>query len=439
MNQKLKSKCNTIINNATSKTLLYEDIIDSINSNKELRQYTNSIPNAIEYFESLGYKVINNGKKVTKPPVRAKVVDRIEIPNKVIPIEENLIEDTSDDEELEENDLDIIEDELMDELSVDASDEELEELQNSPSKYSDAGSTTDLMRAYLKDIDSAGPLLTSEEELELAKRCREGDTDAKNTLIEKNLRLVLSIAKHYMISSSQLDFMDLIQAGNIGLIKAAEKFDPDRGFKFSTYATWWIRQSITRTLADTGTTIRIPVHAVEQIRYIKRAYNDIQLEKENEGIYGYIPNYDEVADKCNEKGYVVRGGRADKVLSAAEVERYIKLSEGTNIVSMFTPIGDEEDSYLGDFIPDNTQNVEETVYHKTLAEVFDDIFKNNLTAREADIIKKRFGFDGNDTMTLDQIAKQYGLTRERIRQIEGKVLAKMRKYPSIRRKLEGLL
>lgn len=439
MNQKLKSKCNTIINNATSKTLLYEDIIDSINNNKELRRYTNAIPNAIEYFESLGYKVIKNGKKITKPPVRAKVVNRIEIPDKVIPMEEDIIEDISEDEEFEGENLDIIESELMDELSIDASDEELEELQNSPTKYSDVGSTTDLMRAYLHDIESAGPLLTPEEEFELARRCRKGDTDAKNTLVEKNLRLVLSIAKHYMISSSQLDFMDLIQAGNIGLIKAAEKFDPDRGFKFSTYATWWIRQSITRTLADTGTTIRIPVHAVEQIRYIKRAYNEIQLEKETEGIYGYIPNYDEIADKCNEKGYVVRGGRQDKVLSAAEVERYTKLSEGTNIVSMFTPIGEEEDSFLGDFIPDNTQNVEETVYHGALAEIFDDIFKNNLTKREADIIKKRFGFYGNETMTLDQIAKQYGLTRERIRQIESKVLTKMRKYPSIRRKLEGLL
>lgn len=271
----------------------------------------------------------------------------------------------------------------------------------------------DPVKIYLKEIGRV-PLLTTEEEIELAQRMAKGDPYAKKRLSEANLRLVVSIAKKYVGRGMQ--FLDLIQEGNLGLIKAVEKFDYTKGFKFSTYATWWIRQAITRAIADQARTIRIPVHMVETITKVKKVSS--QLLHEN----GHDPSPEEIADKLNMP--------VDKVREIMRVAQ--------DPVSLETPIGEEEDSHLGDFIQDDNVPVPVdaaayTLLREQLEEVLD-----TLTDREKKVLSLRFGLEDGRGRTLEEVGKEFNVTRERIRQIEAKALRKLR-HPTRSRKLRDYL
>ena len=274
-------------------------------------------------------------------------------------------------------------------------------------------SIDDPVKVYLKEIGRV-PLLTPEEEVELAIRISEGDVSAKKRLSEANLRLVVSIAKRYL--GRGMHFLDLIQEGNLGLIKAVEKFDYTKGFKFSTYATWWIRQAITRAIADQARTIRIPVHMVETINKVKKVSS--QLLHQN----GHEPSADEIAEELNMP--------VDKVREIMRVAQ--------EPVSLETPIGEEEDSHLGDFIPDDdapapADAASHTMLREQLMEVLD-----TLTPREEKVLRLRFGLEDGRSRTLEEVGKEFNVTRERIRQIEAKALRKLR-HPSRSKKLKDFL
>lgn len=271
----------------------------------------------------------------------------------------------------------------------------------------------DPVRMYLKEIGQI-PLLTAEQEVEYAKRMEEGNEVAKRRLAEANLRLVVSIAKRYVGRGMQ--FLDLIQEGNLGLIKAVEKFDYRKGYKFSTYATWWIRQAITRAIADQARTIRIPVHMVETINKVKKVQS--QLLHQN----GHEPSADEIAAEIDMP--------VDKVREIMRVAQ--------EPVSLETPIGEEEDSHLGDFIPDNDAPAPaDAASHTMLREQLSDVL-STLTPREAKVLKLRFGLEDGRSRTLEEVGKEFNVTRERIRQIEAKALRKLR-HPSRSRKLKDYL
>ena len=271
----------------------------------------------------------------------------------------------------------------------------------------------DPVKVYLKEIGRV-PLLTPEEETALAMRIMDGDLAAKKRLSEANLRLVVSIAKRYVGRGMQ--FLDLIQEGNLGLIKAVEKFDYTKGFKFSTYATWWIRQAITRAIADQARTIRIPVHMVETINKVKKVSS--QLLHKN----GHEPTAEEIA---NELGMPV-----DKVREIMRVAQ--------EPVSLETPIGEEEDSHLGDFIPDDDAPAPaDAASHTLLKEQLNEVL-SSLTEREAKVLRLRFGLEDGRPRTLEEVGKEFDVTRERIRQIEAKALRKLR-HPSRSKKLKDFL
>ena len=271
----------------------------------------------------------------------------------------------------------------------------------------------DPVRMYLKEIGKV-PLLTPEEEIELAKRMELGDESAKKRLAEANLRLVVSIAKRYMGRGMQ--FLDLIQEGNLGLIKAVEKYDYSKGFKFSTYATWWIRQAITRSIADQARTIRIPVHMVETINRLIRTSRQLLQE------LGREPQPEEIAKRMD--------------MPVDRVREIMKIS--MDPVSLETPIGEEEDSHLGDFIQDDRMAVPVdaatyTLLHEQLMEVLE-----TLTDREQKVLRLRFGLDDGRPRTLEEVGREFNVTRERIRQIEAKALRKLR-HPSRSKKLKDYL
>lgn len=260
----------------------------------------------------------------------------------------------------------------------------------------------DPVRMYLKEIGKID-LLTGDEEVELAKRILDGDEEAKQKLAEANLRLVVSIAKRYV--GRGMLFLDLIQEGNIGLMKAVEKFDYDKGFKFSTYATWWIRQAITRAIADQARTIRIPVHMVETINKLTRIQRQLVQE------LGHEPNDEQIALQMG--------------ITVEKVREIQKIAQEP--VSLETPIGEEDDSHLGDFIEDK-QAISPTEYtsNEMLKEVLDDVLLE-LTDREEKVLRMRFGLINSRPRTLEEVGKEFGVTRERIRQIEAKALRKLRK------------
>ena len=277
----------------------------------------------------------------------------------------------------------------------------------------DGISIEDPVRMYLKEIGKV-PLLTAEEEVELAKRMAEGDEDAKKRLAEANLRLVVSIAKSYV--GRGMLFLDLIQEGNLGLIKAVEKFDYQKGFKFSTYATWWIRQAITRAIADQARTIRIPVHMVETINKLIRVSRQLLQE------LGREPTPEEIAEELD--------------MPVERVREILKISQEP--VSLETPIGEEEDSHLGDFIQDENAPVPaEAAAATLLREQLDDELAT-LTEREQKVLRLRFGMNDGRARTLEEVGKEFDVTRERIRQIEAKALRKLR-HPSRSRKLRDYL
>jgi RNA polymerase primary sigma factor len=306
-------------------------------------------------------------------------------------------------ESFEENGIDIIGDHSQEEEDKDKLDITVPEGIN----------IDDPVRMYLKEIGKV-PLLTADEEIELAKKMEDGDEIASRKLAEANLRLVVSIAKRYV--GRGMLFLDLIQEGNLGLIKAVEKFNYRKGFKFSTYATWWIRQAITRAIADQARTIRIPVHMVETINKLIRVSRQLLQE------LGREPAPEEIAEEMG--------------LTVEKVREILKIAQEP--VSLETPIGEEEDSHLGDFIPDDdapapAESAAFTLLKEQLLDVLD-----TLTPREEKVLRLRFGLDDGKARTLEEVGKEFNVTRERIRQIEAKALRKLR-HPSRSKKLKDYL
>ncbi len=312
---------------------------------------------------------------------------------------------------LRRNNIDVIV--MNEDDDIDLSEEEEVELDKLDLTIPDSISIEDPVRMYLKEIGKV-PLLSAEEEKELARRMADGDTEARKKLAEANLRLVVSIAKRYV--GRGMLFLDLIQEGNLGLIKAVEKFDYQKGYKFSTYATWWIRQAITRAIADQARTIRIPVHMVETINKLIRVSRQLLQE------LGREPTPEEIA--------------AEMEIPVERVREILKISQEP--VSLETPIGEEEDSHLGDFIQDDNVPVPAdaatfTLLKEQLGEVLE-----TLTDREKKVLELRFGLEDGRSRTLEEVGKEFNVTRERIRQIEAKALRKLR-HPSRSRKLKDYL
>ena len=313
-------------------------------------------------------------------------------------------------------DMDIETDDIDLDIDIDVAELEEIEIEDDPVKDIDLGdsvSVNDPVRLYLKEIGKV-PLLTAEQEMGIAKRMEAGDDEAKKELAEANLRLVVSIAKRYV--GRGMSFLDLIQEGNLGLIKAVEKFDYTKGFKFSTYATWWIRQAITRAIADQARTIRIPVHMVETINKLIRVSRQLLQE------LGREPTPAEIG---KEMGF-----------SEEKVREIQKIAQDP--VSLETPIGEEEDSHLGDFIEDdNAPAPSEAASYALLKEQLMEVL-NTLTEREEKVLRLRFGLDDGRARTLEEVGKEFNVTRERIRQIEAKALRKLR-HPSRSKKLKDYL
>ncbi len=319
-------------------------------------------------------------------------------------------------ETLEQNNVDVLritEEDDVDDEEIILTEEDEVDVEDIDLSVPDGISIEDPVRMYLKEIGKV-PLLSAEEEIELAKKMETGDLEAKQRLAEANLRLVVSIAKRYV--GRGMLFLDLIQEGNLGLIKAVEKFDYRKGYKFSTYATWWIRQAITRAIADQARTIRIPVHMVETINKLIRVSRQLLQE------LGREPTPEEIAEQMN--------------MPVERVREILKISQEP--VSLETPIGEEEDSHLGDFIQDDNVPVPAdaaafTLLKEQLVEVL-----GTLTEREQKVLRLRFGLDDGRARTLEEVGKEFNVTRERIRQIEAKALRKLR-HPSRSRKLKDYL
>ena len=333
------------------------------------------------------------------------------------------------DDEIKDGEIDYFADDQLDELlsivsknsddinaeDVDDLEKEMEQLMSTEEieKLQESFAIDDPVRMYLKEIGRV-PLLSADDEREFATAMKNGDENAKNKIVEANLRLVVSIAKKHV--GKGMAFLDLIQEGNLGLMKAVEKFDSEKGYKFSTYATWWIRQAITRAIADQARTVRIPVHMVETIHKVSRVSRQLLQE------LGREPTPEEIADKIDMTPEKVR----DTMKYALEP------------VSLETPIGEEEDSHLGDFIPDEDSPAPaEAASYTLLKEQLNDVLKT-LTPREEEVLRLRFGLDDGRTRTLEEVGEKFQITRERIRQIEAKALRKLR-HPSRSKKLRAYL
>ncbi|MGB3023928.1 MAG: RNA polymerase sigma factor RpoD [Candidatus Saccharimonadales bacterium] len=321
-----------------------------------------------------------------------------------------VLADSDDDDLASLSDIDVIDEPVIDEI------EDEEELEVDPGAVYFDDISDDSVRLYLREIGKI-PLLNSEEELALAQRVVAGDKKAKDQMAEANMRLVVSIAKRY--SGRGLDFLDLIQEGNTGLLRAVEKFDPDKGFKFSTYATWWIRQAITRAIADQARTIRIPVHMVETINKLLRTQRRMTQDLNRE------PTIDELAKELE--------------MEPDKVEYVIKIKQ--DITSLDAGVGrddGEDDTVLGDFIEDeDAASPEDSAANQLLKEQVQSIL-DVLTEREQKILKMRFGLDDGKSHTLEEVGQEFSVTRERIRQIEAKALAKLRKHKDAKKLYEYL-
>ncbi len=359
--------------------------------------------NNIKTFDERIEELVNTGKEqgyLTYEQIAKKTID-LDLDSEALDklynaLTENNIEVRAEDEE-DGGEVDLKEEIIIDDV---------------PDESKDM-SVNDNVRMYLKEIGKIS-LLSLEEEQELSRRVAAGDEKAKNILAESNLRLVVSIAKRYV--GRGLLFLDLIQEGNIGLMKAVEKFDYDKGYKFSTYATWWIRQAITRALADQARTIRVPVHMVETINKMARIERQMTLELNRE------PTDQELSKKMN--------------LSVEKIAEIRKISQDP--VSLETPIGEEDDSHLGDFLADErTMSPEEFANYEVLKDELREVL-DTLTTREKEVLELRFGLFDGSSHTLEEVGKQFKVTRERIRQIEAKALRKLR-HPSRAKKLRDFL
>ena len=364
------SKLNTLLKKAKKKGTIQDDeIIDALKDTQSLLT-PDYMAKALEFFEGNKVEVLS----------------------------------FSEDDDLELDDGDI---------PIDLSEEEEIDLEHIDMSVPEGVSLEDPVRMYLKEIGKV-PLLTADQEIELAQRMEDGDESAKKMLAEANLRLVVSIAKRYV--GRGMLFLDLIQEGNMGLIKAVEKFDYRKGYKFSTYATWWIRQAITRAIADQARTIRIPVHMVETINKLTRVSRQLLQD------LGREPSPEEIADEMD--------------IPVERVREIQKISQEP--VSLETPIGEEEDSHLGDFLPDDDVPApSEAAASMILKEQLVDVL-GTLTEREQKVLRLRFGLDDGRARTLEEVGKEFNVTRERIRQIEAKALRKLR-HPSRSRKLKEFL
>ena len=378
---------------------------------EEPAEETAETKNTEDILNELMEKAKKAGKISTKEiaALEEKGVDADSIAKFYDALEANKIDiDISDDDAATIlDDIDMPEIEELNEI------EEVTEEEMSDVKVDDSYSTDDPVRMFLKEIGKV-PLLTAEEEVELAIRISQGDEEAKRRMTEANLRLVVSIAKRHV--GRGMLFLDLIQEGNLGLIKAVEKFDYTKGYKFSTYATWWIRQAITRAIADQARTIRIPVHMVETINKVIRVSRQLLQE------LGHDPSAEEIA--------------AEMGMPVEKVREILKIAQEP--VSLETPIGEEEDSHLGDFIPDEdasepSEAASFSLLKEQLMEVLD-----TLTPREKKVLELRFGIVDGRTRTLEEVGKEFNVTRERIRQIEAKALRKLR-HPSRSKKLRDFL
>lgn len=363
--------------------------------------------------EKLEDKIMADGKQL-------KLNELLELGKQKGVLSYKMIMETISDQDLDTEQVEKVYDQL-EELNIDVVDdvdvpvdinEEIAEVEAALSA-SEGINIDDPVRMYLKEIGKV-PLLTAQEEIEIAEKMANGDEDAKHQLAEANLRLVVSIAKRYV--GRGMLFLDLIQEGNLGLIKAVEKFDYKKGYKFSTYATWWIRQAITRAIADQARTIRIPVHMVETINKLIRVNRQLVQE------YGREPRPEEIAKEMG--------------ISEEKVREIIKIAQEP--VSLETPIGEEDDSHLGDFIPDDdapapAEAVASTMLKEQLMEVLE-----SLTPREAKVLTLRYGLDDGKARTLEEVGKEFNVTRERIRQIEAKALRKLR-HPSRSKRLRDFL
>ena len=357
-------------------TITYTEINDAF---KEEELPAEQMDTIYSYLEDKGVDVVND--ELSDEAVPEPTAANIEKPDAL----DNLLLDDMDDEFSDE----FMDKDLEEDIDLDAVD------------LLDGIGTDDPVRMYLKEIGTV-PLLSAEEELELAKRKSAGDKAAKERLIEANLRLVVSIAKRY--TGRGMSFLDLVQEGNLGLIKGVEKFDYDKGFKLSTYATWWIRQSVTRALADQARTIRVPVHMVETINKMSKMQRKLTLE------LGYEPSIPELAKALDMS--------EEKVMEIMQIAR--------EPASLETPIGEEDDSNLGDFVADsNVVTPEQNVESVMLREHIDTLLAD-LKERERQVIVLRFGLEDGHPRTLEEVGKEFNVTRERIRQIEAKALRKLR-------------
>ena len=394
MNQTLSYKLLGILkeleikSQTSGNSIMDDEIIQALHASK-INMDDNTLKAVLDYFQAKGIDVL------TEEDVNE--LEEAEMPENISEEEMEKDDDSFALEEIYEDDVEISEDINIDIAQIESSE----------------GKMDDPVRQYLKEIGKI-PLLSVEEEIELAKKTKQGDELARKQLTESNLRLVVSIAKRYV--GRGMLFLDLIQEGNLGLIKAVEKFDPDKGFKFSTYATWWIRQAVTRAIADQGRTIRIPVHMVETINKYNRISRDL-LQK-----LGREPKPEEIA--------------AEMDISIEKAIEIQKISQEP--VSLETPIGEEEDSHLGDFIPDERDGLSPESIHENnaLREKINEVLDEALTEKERKILIMRFGLDTGTPMTLEMVGKEFHVTRERIRQIEAKALRKLR-HPNRARKLKA--
>ena len=392
-----------------------EEEIDDLEDEDELgdEDYDDDEPDISKYGDKI--RMLVDAAKKKKSELEYKEVQEQFIDLQLSDEEFDKILETLDSNGVDvlKKEADDIDDELIEDDDVVLSDEDEVDVENIDLSVPEGVSIEDPVRMYLKEIGKV-PLLSAEEEIELAKRMEKGDEEAKKKLAEANLRLVVSIAKRYV--GRGMLFLDLIQEGNLGLIKAVEKFDYRKGYKFSTYATWWIRQAITRAIADQARPIRIPVHMVETINKLIRVTRQLLQE------LGREPTPEEIAVEMN--------------MPVERVREILKISQEP--VSLETPIGEEEDSHLGDFIQDDNVPVPvDAAAYTLLREQLEEVL-NTLTDREKKVLSLRFGLEDGRGRTLEEVGKEFNVTRERIRQIEAKALRKLR-HPTRSRKLRDYL